>query len=198
MVAHTLQADIPSVRGAVLSIHEVSHWFELRRIPAVLEHIGLRLEPGGSSPSWSSGCGKSTLLRLLGLDFPAINNYPWIAGDYGPTLHASSFSGPASWRTVWSNVALGLEARGLLRSHRERVDDVLRLVGLAGFPTPIHASFPAEWRNARLWRPKRKASASIHGARRCMRGKQANQRVARVANASTAPSAPNATARSPV
>jgi len=39
------------------------------------------------------------------------------------------------WRTVWSNVALGLEARGLLRSHRERVDDVLRLVGLSGFPT---------------------------------------------------------------
>ena len=37
------------------------------------------------------------------------------------------------WRTVWSNVALGLEARGLLRSHRERVDDVLRLVGLTGF-----------------------------------------------------------------
>jgi len=39
------------------------------------------------------------------------------------------------WRTVWSNVALGLEARGLLRSHRKRVDDVLRQVGLPGFPT---------------------------------------------------------------
>jgi NitT/TauT family transport system ATP-binding protein len=39
------------------------------------------------------------------------------------------------WRTVWSNVALGLEARGLLRSDDERVDDVLRLVGLAGFAT---------------------------------------------------------------
>jgi NitT/TauT family transport system ATP-binding protein len=39
------------------------------------------------------------------------------------------------WRTVWSNVALGLEARGLLRSHRERVDDALRLVGLDGFAT---------------------------------------------------------------
>jgi len=39
------------------------------------------------------------------------------------------------WRTVWSNVALGLEARGLLRSHHKRVEDVLRLVGLAGFAT---------------------------------------------------------------
>jgi NitT/TauT family transport system ATP-binding protein len=37
------------------------------------------------------------------------------------------------WRTVWGNVALGLEARGLLRTHRERVADALRLVGLAGF-----------------------------------------------------------------
>jgi NitT/TauT family transport system ATP-binding protein len=44
------------------------------------------------------------------------------------------------WRTVWSNVALGLEARGLLRSHRERVDDALRLVGLAGFP----AAYPRQ------------------------------------------------------
>jgi len=37
------------------------------------------------------------------------------------------------WRTVWSNVALGLEARGLLGTHRERIEDALRLVGLAGF-----------------------------------------------------------------
>jgi NitT/TauT family transport system ATP-binding protein len=34
---------------------------------------------------------------------------------------------------VWSNVALGLEARGLLRSHRGRIEDALRLVGLTGF-----------------------------------------------------------------
>ena len=37
------------------------------------------------------------------------------------------------WRTVWSNVALGLEARGLLPTHHERVEDALRLVGLSGF-----------------------------------------------------------------
>ena len=34
---------------------------------------------------------------------------------------------------MWSNVALGLEARGLLRTHRGRVEDALRLVGLTGF-----------------------------------------------------------------
>jgi NitT/TauT family transport system ATP-binding protein len=37
------------------------------------------------------------------------------------------------WRTVRQNVALGLEARGLLRTQRGRVDDVLRQVGLDGF-----------------------------------------------------------------
>jgi NitT/TauT family transport system ATP-binding protein len=37
------------------------------------------------------------------------------------------------WRTVWSNVALGLEARGLLRGHRDRVNAALDLVGLTGF-----------------------------------------------------------------
>jgi NitT/TauT family transport system ATP-binding protein len=37
------------------------------------------------------------------------------------------------WRTVWSNVALGLEARGLLHTHRGRIEDALRLVGLTGF-----------------------------------------------------------------
>ena len=37
------------------------------------------------------------------------------------------------WRTVRQNVALGLETRGLLRTQGERVDDVLRQVGLDGF-----------------------------------------------------------------
>ena len=37
------------------------------------------------------------------------------------------------WRTVRQNVALGLEARGLLRTQGRRVDDVLRQVGLDGF-----------------------------------------------------------------
>jgi len=37
------------------------------------------------------------------------------------------------WRTVWDNVALGPQAQGLLRSRRSRVDEALRLVGLAGF-----------------------------------------------------------------
>jgi NitT/TauT family transport system ATP-binding protein len=37
------------------------------------------------------------------------------------------------WRNVWDNVALGLEAQGLLKSRRPRVDETLRLVGLEKF-----------------------------------------------------------------
>jgi NitT/TauT family transport system ATP-binding protein len=37
------------------------------------------------------------------------------------------------WRTVRQNVALGLETRGLLRAHGQRVDAMLRQVGLDGF-----------------------------------------------------------------
>ena len=37
------------------------------------------------------------------------------------------------WRTVWNNVALGLEARGILKTQRQRVDAALDLVGLSQF-----------------------------------------------------------------
>jgi NitT/TauT family transport system ATP-binding protein len=37
------------------------------------------------------------------------------------------------WRTVRQNVALGLEARGLMRTQSGRIDDVLRQVGLDAF-----------------------------------------------------------------
>jgi NitT/TauT family transport system ATP-binding protein len=37
------------------------------------------------------------------------------------------------WRNVWNNVALGLEAQGILKSQRHRVDSALDLVGLSVF-----------------------------------------------------------------
>jgi NitT/TauT family transport system ATP-binding protein len=129
-------------RGAALSIREVSHAFELeeRSLP-VLERVNLTLAPGEFVAILGpSGCGKSTLLRLVaGLDFPgsgflSLDGQPIDGPDASriivfqdPTLYP--------WRTVWSNVALGLEARALLARHRGRVDDALRLVGLAEFAT---------------------------------------------------------------
>jgi NitT/TauT family transport system ATP-binding protein len=130
----------PPGSGASVSIRDVSHFFELGGQPLpVLDRISLHINPGEFVAILGpSGCGKSTLLRLVaGLDFPSAGclfmdgeaierpDPSRIVVFQDPTLYP--------WRTVWSNVALGLEARGLLRSHRERIDDALRLVGLSGF-----------------------------------------------------------------
>ena len=85
-----------------------------------------------------SGCGKSTLLRLVaGLDQPRhgdlVVDGEAVAGPdpsrvvvfQDPTLYP--------WRTVWRNASLGLEARGLLKQQRHRVDEALTLVGLDRF-----------------------------------------------------------------
>jgi NitT/TauT family transport system ATP-binding protein len=107
----------------------------------VLERIRLHLAAGEFVAILGpSGCGKSTLLRLVaGLDPPATGTLSMDgqAIDGPDASRIIVFQDPTlyPWRTVWSNVALGLEARGLLRSHRERVEDALRLVGLHGFAT---------------------------------------------------------------
>lgn len=85
-----------------------------------------------------SGCGKSTLLRLVaGLEAPRAGR---ILADGTPIAGPDPsrvvvFQDPTlyPWRTVWKNAALGLEARGTVRSQRERVDEALGLVGLSGF-----------------------------------------------------------------
>jgi NitT/TauT family transport system ATP-binding protein len=132
--------DTEAALGTTLEVHSVSHGFTLHGEPLpVLEGIDFRAEPGEFVALLGpSGCGKSTLLRLVaGLDRPTqgrlIANGAAIDGPdpsrivvfQAPTLYP--------WRNVWSNVGVGLEARGLLKTHRHRVDDALKLVGLDGF-----------------------------------------------------------------
>jgi NitT/TauT family transport system ATP-binding protein len=128
------------VRGTTLTVREVSHSFDLEGQPLpVLDRINLRIGRGEFAALLGpSGCGKSTLLRLVaGLDSPSAGGL-FVEGKAieGPDpSRIVVFQDPTlyPWRTVWGNVALGLEARGLLRTHRERVEDALRLVGLSGF-----------------------------------------------------------------
>jgi NitT/TauT family transport system ATP-binding protein len=128
------------VRGTTLTLHEVSHRFNLEGQPLpVLDRISLRVDRGEFVALLGpSGCGKSTLLRLVaGLDSPTAGSL-LVDGQAieGPDpSRVVVFQDPTlyPWRTVWGNVALGLEARGLLATHRERVEDALRLVGLTGF-----------------------------------------------------------------
>ncbi len=86
-----------------------------------------------------SGCGKTTLLRIIdGLENP----------DYGQVRIGDRIvSGPAKecafvfqadslmpWRTVYDNAKLGMELRGLdIQEYKDRLMELLRLVGLAGF-----------------------------------------------------------------
>jgi NitT/TauT family transport system ATP-binding protein len=132
--------DCNGSRGAMMTIREVSHSFELHGEPLpVLDRISLHIACGEFVALLGpSGCGKSTLLRLVAeLGMPSTGQL-LVDGRVitGPDpTRVVVFQDPTlyPWRTVRSNVALGLETRGLLRTHARRIDEALQLVGLAGF-----------------------------------------------------------------
>ena len=86
-----------------------------------------------------SGCGKSTLLRVMsGLLYPS-KGHVYLRGqpldgpsdDVGLVFQGANLM---PWRTVWRNIALPLELRGLdVAQIRERVTSLIGLVGLRGF-----------------------------------------------------------------
>jgi len=136
--ASALQAS--SAALPALAVRDVSHGFFLRDTHLqVLDRVDFSVGAGEFIALLGpSGCGKSTLLRLVaGLETPVSGV---VATEEGPILGPNPsrilvFQDPTlfPWRKVWDNIAIGLEARGLLRASRARVDDVLRLVGLQNF-----------------------------------------------------------------
>ena len=139
-MVRTAVATIDGVAGSNLALRGISHSFDFEGAPLpVLDRIHLRVERGEFVALLGpSGCGKSTLLRLVaGLEPPSEGELV-IEGRriLGPDpSRVVVFQDPTlfPWRNVWDNVALGLEAQGLLKSRRGRIDETLRLVGLTGF-----------------------------------------------------------------
>jgi NitT/TauT family transport system ATP-binding protein len=123
-----------------LDIDRVSHAYPLENeLLPVLDDVSLHLEAGSfTALIGPSGCGKSTLLRLAaGLDRPTSGTVR--AG--GQLIEAPHHSRTLMfqdatlfpWRTVWKNVATGLEARGQMPKEAGRVDQALSLVRLTEF-----------------------------------------------------------------
>ncbi len=130
--------DLPArAHAAGVSIVDVERTFATKDGPrTVLRDVTLEVTPGEIiAVVGPSGCGKSTLLRLIGgLDSPTAGA---IRLD-GETVHAHddstaiAFQEPRllPWRTVAQNVALGLPRGVRGRQAKDRVAELLDLVGL--------------------------------------------------------------------
>lgn len=135
---HPARSD--AARSVAVGIRGVSHAFDLAgaRLP-VLDSIDLSVAAGEFIALLGpSGCGKSTLLRLIsGLEQPTAGSITADGSliDRPDPSRILVFQDPTlfPWATVWNNVATGLDARGVLRKERRRVDAALDLVGLHGF-----------------------------------------------------------------
>jgi NitT/TauT family transport system ATP-binding protein len=110
------------------------------RIHHVLDAVSFSAEPGEFiSLIGPSGCGKTTLLRIVhGLErasagIVTCEGHVIAAPDLRRAFVFQHFN-LFPWRTVEENIGFGLEVRGDTRRDRQdRINDMLRLVGLDGF-----------------------------------------------------------------
>lgn len=137
LLAQRAETDLPAGAATAVSLVNVERRFTVAEGQRqVLRRVGVDLTAGEIvAVVGPSGCGKSTLLRLIaGLDAPTDGVIT--IGGTGITdtdeRTAVAFQEPRllPWRTLAQNVALGLPRRLRGRARSERVQELLRLVGL--------------------------------------------------------------------
>ncbi len=110
------------------------------RATAAIHDITLRVAEGEFiTLVGPSGCGKSTLLNLIaGLLAPTAGTVRYrgrpVTGLNRRVGYMTQQDHLLPWRTIADNIAVPLELRGMARAdRRRRVDELIGLVGLAGF-----------------------------------------------------------------
>ena len=134
---HTTDASAAAGAAQDVRLEHVERSFPLARGRRdVLRGVDLEVSAGEIvAVVGPSGCGKSTLLRLVGgLDSPTrgairLEDTPVAAVDERTAI---AFQEPRllPWRTIAQNVELGLPRGTARRAGRERVRELLHLVGL--------------------------------------------------------------------
>jgi NitT/TauT family transport system ATP-binding protein len=138
-VANDLEARerTPPGRSTRLRLDHVGHSYDSN---LVLDDITLDIAPGEVvALVGPSGCGKSTLLNILGGLLLPTKGRVLMQGEtrpdcLNPLTYVFQDFALLPWRTVAGNISLVLEdAMHDEAARRERIDDMLRLTGLADF-----------------------------------------------------------------
>ena len=129
-------------KKVVLKLENVSKSFakiENEDVTHALDHINATMESGEFiSMVGPSGCGKSTILRLIaGLIRPTFGkitvNDTKVEAP-GPD-RGMVFQKPTlfPWLTVEKNIAFSLQMQGKLKGQEEKVEEMIRIIGLEDF-----------------------------------------------------------------
>ena len=124
-------------------------------VQTVLNDLSLEVHQGQIvSLLGPSGCGKSTLLRVIAGLIEADRGSVFVDGTkVARQMPRSSrekmsfvFQEPAllPWRTVWQNVMLPSQLRGIKQQHQKVCDKVEHLLGLVGFQKSDWRKFPSQ------------------------------------------------------
>lgn len=117
----------------ILNIKNLSKsFFTLDGEIEVLKDINITLNKGEKiAIVGPSGCGKSTILNLIsGLEKPT-NGEILLNGNVGYMFQKDNL---LQWRTIYKNIAIGLEVRGkITKKQKNLINDLLKKYGLFEF-----------------------------------------------------------------